>query len=327
MAEPIRSFTFSRLPPHLSFAVLGVASVVLFWRTLRELAALALSADAYSYILLIPVISAFVLYLERRKVFAGIRTYRSPAVLALLAGSLAMYGLFALDLINPPADYLLSIRVVSMLLVWVAAFALCYGPPALAAARFPLLLLLLLVPIPLNWMEKIVTALQWGAAEATYALFQLAGVPMFRVGVNFELPVVGIEIARECSSIHSACALFVAGLLVGHLFLRSLGAKICLTLMTLPIAMFTNAVRIVTLWFLATKVDIGFLYGNLHRNGGILFSLAALSILMGFLSLLRKLEGRGQPPEASRRMDRKRRTNANEDCASLSDPAAEITKL
>ena len=237
----------------LSFAVLVVASVALFWRTLRELAALSLSADSYSYILLIPVISAFALYLERRKVFAGIGTYRSPVVALLLAGAVAIYGLLALGVVTPPADYLLSIRVGSILLVWAAAFALCYGAPALAAARFPVLLLLLLVPIPLIWMEKIVTALQWGAAEATHALFQLAGVPVFRDGVNFQLPIVSIEIAKECSSIHSACALFVTGLLVGHLFLRSLGAKICLTLLTVPIAMFTNAVRIVTLWFLATR--------------------------------------------------------------------------
>jgi exosortase len=168
---------------------------------------------------------------------------------------------------------LLPIKVVAILLVWAAVFALCYGAPALRAVRFPFLMLLLLVPIPSHWMEKIVTSLQWGSAEATYSLFHLAGVPMFRRGVNFELPVVGIEIARECSSIHSACALFIAGLLVGHLFLRSLWARVCLTLLAIPIAMFTNAVRITTLWFLATRVDIGFLYGNLHRNGGILFSL------------------------------------------------------
>ncbi len=313
MTEALKSFTFSRLRPHLYFAVLGVASVALFWRTLRELAALSLSADSYSYILLIPVISAFVFYLERRKVFAGIATHRSPVVAALLAGALAIYGFLALDVIHPPAEYVLSIRVVSILLVWAAAFALCYGAPALAAARFPLLLLLLLVPMPLNWMEQIVTALQRGAAEATYALFQLAGVPMFRVGVNFELPVVGIEIAKECSSIHSACALFATGLLVGHLFLRSLGWKVCLTILTVPIAMFTNAVRIVTLWFLATKVDIGFLYGNLHRNGGILFSLIALAILMGCLWLLRKLEGRENKPSGER-------------LESPSVPAAEIAK-
>jgi exosortase/archaeosortase family protein len=82
----------------------------------------------------------------------------------------------------------------------------------------------------------------------------------------------------------------VAGLLVGHLFLRSLRAKVGLTLPTIPVAMFTNAVRIGTLWFLATKIDIGFLYGNLHRNGGIVFSLVSLSVLSICLFLLRKLE-------------------------------------
>jgi exosortase len=291
MTESINSLTSSRLQAHLPFATLWVASVVLFWRPLRELAALSLSADPYSYILLIPVLSGFILYLERRKVSASIGRYRSLPVAALAAGALAIYGLIAWGIVNPPADYDLSIRIVSILLVWVAAFALCYGARALKAARFPFLLLLLLVPIPTHWMEKIVTALQWGSAEATYALFQLAGVPMFKHGVDFDLPVVNIEVARECSSIHSACALFIMGLLVGHLFLKSLRAKVSLTLLTIPIAMLTNAVRITTLWFLGTKVDIGFLYGNLHRNGGILFSLVSLSILISCLILLRKLDG------------------------------------
>jgi exosortase len=278
---------------------LGTASIAVFWKTLRELAALSLSADAYSYILLIPVIGAFVLYLERRRIFVRPGTTRSLVIAALpAAGALGIFGLLATRIVIAPAQYVLSIEVVTIVLTWAAVFALCYGAPALRAARFPFLLLLLLVPMPSNWMERIVTALQWGAAEAAYTLFQLTGVPIFRTGVNFELPIVGIEVARECSSIHSACALFITGLLVGHLFMRSLWAKVCLTFLTLPIAMFTNAVRIVTLWSLATKVDIGFLYGNLHHNGGILFSLIALSILMGCVYLLRMLEEVGPPRTA-----------------------------
>jgi exosortase len=275
----------------LLLAVLGAASFALSWRTLRELAVLSLSADAYSYILLIPVIGAFFFYLERQKVISRLGTTRSPLVAALAASAaLATFGLLAMQIVVPPAEYVLSLEVVCVLVIWAAAFALCYGMPALRAARFPFLLLLLLVPIPSHWMELVVTALQRGSAEAAYLLFRLAGVPIFRTGVSFELPVVGIEVARECSSIHSACALFITGLLVGHLFLRSLWAKVCLTLLTVPIAMFTNAVRIVTLWSLATKVDIGFLYGNLHHNGGILFSLIALAVLLSCLYLFRKLE-------------------------------------
>jgi exosortase/archaeosortase family protein len=109
------------------------------------------------------------------------------------------------------------------------------------------------------------------------------------------LPGVGIEIARECSSIHSGWALFITGLLLAHMFLKSTRMQVCLTLLTIPIAIFTNAVRIVTIWFLATKVDIGFLYGKLHHRGGILFSLISLSILVVSLYVLRRTEGQEIP--------------------------------
>jgi exosortase len=293
MANSLQSSLPSHARLHLLFAVLGLASIALFWAPLQQLVALSLSDRPYSYILVIPVISAFVLYLERRKEFARI-AFRPGVGLPVLMAALAMYGLFALQVVHIPAEYLLSVVVLALILVWAAAFTLCYGLQTLRAALFPLLLLLLLVPIPSHLMDKIVSSLQWGSAEATYGIFKLIGVPMFRDGVRFELPGIGIEIAEECSSIHSACALFITALLIGHLFLKSLRMKVCLSLLSLPVAMFTNAVRIVTIWFLATKVDVGFLYGNLHRNGGILFSLISLSVLMGSLNLLRKLERPGQ---------------------------------
>jgi exosortase len=275
----------------LAFALLGVASLLLSWKILWELADLSLSSNSYSYILLIPFISVFVLYLERRKIFAGDRKSGALLPAILLIGGLALIGLLSSGVAKLPAEYSLSIEVGCVLLVWAAAFAFCYGSGALKAARFPFLLLVLLTPIPPTLMDKIVTSLQLGAAEATYILFQLAGVPMFRHGVEFELPVVGIEVAKECSSIHSACALFITSLLVGHLYLRSSGAKAILSFLAIPIAMLANAVRIATLWFLGTKVDIGFLYGNLHRDGGIVFGLLGFAILMACLMAFRTVEG------------------------------------
>ena len=283
----------SHVRSHLLFAMLGLASVALFWAPLRQLVALSLSDRPYAYILVIPFISAFFLYLERSKDFSGI-AFCPTVGLPFLTAALTIYGLIALQVVKIPAEYLLPVVVLTLVLVWTAVFTLCYGLHTLRAAKFPVLLLLLLVPIPSHLMDRIVTALQWGSAEATYALFKLAGVPMFRDGVRFELPGVGIEVAEECSSIHSACALFITALLVGHLFLKTLRTKVSLSVVSIPIAMLTNAVRIVSIWFLATKVDVGFLYGNLHRNGGILFSLIALSILMGFLKLLQELERRGR---------------------------------
>ena len=205
----------------------------------------------------------------------------------MVAAALAVYALLTLA-----PEYRLSLAMLAIVLAWAGGFALCYGAHAFRSAFFPLGLLLLTVPVPSPCMDKVIALLQWGSAEVTYRLFLLVGQPVFRDGVRFELPGVGIEIAAECSSIHSAWALLITGMLVAHLFLKSLWAKVSLTILTVPIAMLTNAVRIVTIWELATRVDPGFLYGNLHRNGGILFSLISLSVLLGFLAMLRGLETR-----------------------------------
>ena len=281
----------SRLQPDVWSAVLVLASIVLFWSPLRQLVSLSLDDPRYSHLILIPLISAFFFYRERQAIFSAIKP--SPkAALPFLAPLLAVYALLAFRIVPLSPNYALTVTMLVVVMVWAAVFALCYGPQALRAAIFPLLLLLLLVPLPLNLMDWIVSVLQRGSAEVTYRFFSLLDVPMFRQGVRFELPGIGIEVAKECSSIHSGWALFITGLLVAHLFLKSLWAKTALVILTVPIAMCTNAVRIVTLWFLGTKVDPGFLTGPLHHNGGILFSLISLSVLMTCLLLFRKLEPR-----------------------------------
>jgi exosortase len=286
---PQPSYSSSQIRFHMLFGIMGLSSIFLFWGPLRQLASLSLDDARYSHIILIPLICAFVVYRERHKIFDRAALRPTLAVPVLIA-ALALYGLLALRAVHPSLNYQLSATIFAIVLVWAAAFAVCYGVRTFRAALFPILFLLLLVPIPFDVMDKIVSTLQWGSAEVTYVFFKLAGVPVFRDGVSFELPGVGIEIAKECSSIHSGWALFITGLLVAHMFLKSIRTKLWLSLLTVPIAMVTNAVRIVTIWFLGTKVDTGFFYGNLHRNGGILFSLISLSILMGFLCLLRKME-------------------------------------
>jgi exosortase len=276
--------------PHTLFAAFALASIALFWGPLHQLVSLSLDDQRYSHLILIPVISAFFMYRERHQIFPRIAIIPSWSGLPFLATALAVYGLLALRVVQAPPNYALSITVLAIVLVWLAGFVVSYGVTAAKAALFPLLLLLLLVPVPFDLMDKIISLLQRGSAEMTYLFFKLAGVPMFRDGVRFELPGVGIEVAKECSSIHSAWALFITGLLVAHMFLKSIQSKLCLSILTVPVAMLTNAVRIVTLWFLGTHVDPGFLTGNLHHNGGILFSLVSLSILMTCLFLLRKTE-------------------------------------
>ena len=276
---------------HAFFLAFWLLSIAVFWAPLRQWMVLSWNDEEYTHLLVIPCIAAGLIWWARHEVFrAAAPEVRRGAPLALLGGA-AGWLLFRL-LGSGQTDYVLSLAVLLVVLTWAAGFLLCYGAGALRLARFPLSLLILTVPLPTVLMARLVLVLQTWSTELVYFLFGLAGVPFFRQGFTFELPGIGIEVAKECSSVHSFWALLITALLVGHFALRSLRAKVCLCLFVTPIAVFTNAVRIVMIWFLATHVDIGFMYGNLHRNGGILFSLISLGLLLSLLWILRKLEWR-----------------------------------
>ena len=273
---------------HLSFGLFLLLSSILFRAPLYALADLAIHDEHYSHIALIPFISAFLVYVKRKQVFHDYRL--CPALgLPLLAGSAALYFL---DSAIFHGAIGLSLVVFTMVLVWITGFILCYGFRSFRAALFPLFFLLLMIPVPPALLGKVVAFLQAGSAEATFVLFKALQVPVFREGFRFTVPHFTIEIAQQCSSIRSSTALFITGILAAHFGLRSNVLRTCLALVTVFIAMFTNAIRIVTLTCLAAYVDPGFLFGNLHHRGGAAFSLISVAILLALLVLFRRSERR-----------------------------------
>ena len=75
--------------------------------------------------------------------------------------------------------------------------------------------------------------------------------------------------------------------------LRTTSRKFIFILFVVPMAMFKNAVRIVTLSLLAIHVDKTWLTGSdLHRRGGIVFFLITLAMMGPVLWVLRKMEKR-----------------------------------
>jgi exosortase len=188
----------------------------------------------------------------------------------------------------------LSLDSLALVAVWIGGFVLCYGTRSFRAAIFPLSFLVLTIPMPPAVLDEAVLFLQKGSAEVTYGLFKFFGVPVFWQGFNFSLPGVEIEIAKECSGIRSTLALFITGTLASHVFLRSGWRQIVLCLATIPIAIFKNAVRIVTISSLGIYVDRDFLYGRLHHQGGLLFALIALGIFVPLLLTLQNSEARSR---------------------------------
>ena len=272
---------------HLYFFLLVLGSCFVFWIPLRNLIRFSLTRDYGSHILLIAPISAYLIYVQRREVF-------SKAQFHFFAGSSLFLGGLILGWMgyvkSHASNDFLSVEILGLVVLWIAAFILFYGTLAYRAAQFPLLFLLLLVPIPDFLIDRAVFLLQAGSATVAYGLFRLLNVPVFEQGFILRLPTLTIEVAKECSGIRSSIVLLITILLVAQFVLQSAWRKWLLVLSIIPIVVFKNAVRIVTISMLTMYVSRRFLHGWLHTSGGIVFYLLGLLALFPILALLKRGE-------------------------------------
>jgi exosortase len=275
-----------------------LASCLLFLYPLRAFVSYSLASENASHLILIPVISAWVVFLERDRIFKALG--RDAAVGSLLLAAAAVVALAAFSMGSRSSTLnQLSGYIFALLLVWVAGFAFFFGRQSLERARFPLLFLLLTIPIPDFILNKLIYLLQKGSAEITAVLFDWSGVPVLRDGFVFHLARVNIEVARECSGIRSSLALLILAILVAHFYLDTFWKQLVLVIAGLFVMILKNGVRIVTLTLLASYVDPGFLYGRLHHEGGVVFFLLALLVLAPLVWLLERSERKVTAPASS----------------------------
>jgi exosortase len=283
-------------------AIYLAACAALFLNPLRELFRLALTSDTYSHIVVIPMISISLIYMEREVIFRKMGgTSRFAA--AFLSIGFLLYALTRQFAFSISADGSLALAILGFLfLVW-SGFSWVFGSRAFRAGLFPLLFLLLMIPLPVSWTDRFILWLQWGSAEVTSWIFHATGTPVVRNGLFFTLPSVTIEIAKECSGIRSATALLITCLAAGYLLLRLPWTRAVLLFATVPVLILKNGIRITTLTLLAVHVDRGFLDGRLHHQGGVVFFAVGLLMLLPVLWWLQKVEGNRfgpQPPGRGR---------------------------
>jgi len=184
----------------------------------------------------------------------------------------------------------LSVYILALILIWMAGFVFLFGRQTLGNARFPFAFLLLTIPIPDFILDQLIYVLQKGSAELAAVLFDWSGVPVLRDGFVFHLAHVNIEVARECSGIRSSLALLILAILVAHFYLDTFWKQAVLVIAGLFVMILKNGVRIVTLTLLASYVNPDFLYGRLHRQGGVVFFVLGLLLLVPLLWLLERSE-------------------------------------
>jgi exosortase len=270
---------------HAGFLAVCIATALLSSHTWIEWWHLAVRSSHYSYLLLIPLLSVGMIYWNRSEIFrerAADGAWLIPAGIA----SSAVASWFLADRLL----YSFTLAVFAGVTFWVATFRLFYGRHAWKAARFPILFLYLVVPVPDFVLDRVIGGLQVGSAAVANGLLSLSSISYFREELAFHFQGLTVLVTEDCSGIRSTITLLLWVALQAHFSLRSRWRQLLFLGSVFPVVLFKNGLRIATLSWLAVKVDPGFMTGWLHQDGGFVFFGLALSIEIALCRLLERSE-------------------------------------
>jgi exosortase len=268
--------------------------------------------ENYSHGLLIPLIIGYILWVERE------RLSRVPKRPSFVFGTLiVVFALLSLWVGAAGAE--LYIQRLSLVLVLAGVVIYFWGWRLLRLLFVPFLLLYLALPIPAILFNKIAFPLQLFASRCAVWTMHLFNIPVLRQGNVIELMPRGahetkkLEVVEACSGIRSLMTLVTLAVVFAYFTrpksddgdgtaggllrrIKSYGfwRSIILVGSAIPIAIFTNALRVSGTGVLAHYYGTGVADGFFHSFSGWVVYLVALLLLFTIGWLLDRIGRRGK---------------------------------
>lgn len=236
---------------------------------------------------LVPLFAGYLVWLRRERI-RRIKITPTWSGVQILA-----FGLALLLLGDFGAELFLS-RI--SILILLAGLTIGFGGWALLRElRFPLLVLVIAIPIPAILLNYLTLPMQMFASRVASDVLPLFGVPVLRDGNVIHLPMMDMEVAEACSGIRSLVSLVAMSIFYGYFAEKSNLGRVLLVMFSVPIAVAANSLRIVGTGLCVQYWDAEKAMGFFHEFSGwvmFLVSLTCLFLIHRAMSLLWKVRRR-----------------------------------
>lgn len=253
--------------------VLAATIVLMYAGVLSSLVAQWSSDDNYSHGFFVLPLAGYFAW-ERRDALAAAARRPSVLGLAVILGSLLVWtaGLLGAELFLTRIS-LIGVTAGTVLFVW--------GWTHFRILLFPILFLLLMVPLPAIIFNQIAFPLQLVASQAGEVAIATAGIPVLREGNVLQLPSQTLEVAEACSGIRSLVSLLMLAIVLGYFTESRTGARVLIAFAAVPIAILANAARVAGTGLAAEWVSPAAAEGFFHTfSGWLVFVVAFAGLLL-----------------------------------------------
>jgi len=279
MGNSLKKWAYVRIA--LSLFPIIVLFVISYYSTFTWLYERFTGADSYySHGFLVPLVTVFFIWRKRGKLRTLPQGY-SIRGLALVVWALLLHILSIWTHVFFTSGFSILFLVFGLPLF-------LFGKKITKEILFPLSFLIFMLPLPIKGVNAFSFPLKMYVTKFSVGLVSEMGIPAFRQGFHIYLSNASLTIGNPCSGLRSLISFMALGAIFAYLLKASLGRKVFVFLLSIPIGLFSNMTRVVALtlaanfWGSKTASPGGFF----HDFSGIAIFIFGLGLLILFWRLL-----------------------------------------
>lgn len=275
-------------PNPIFLIVLLVIFVAAFSPVIKSLFKSWTESGDNSHGLLIIPLSLYIIWQNRAKL-AKTEISPGPAGLILVAISILLYVFGFLAEIS-------TVKSLSLVLsIWTIIWSL-FGKKVFGVLSFPLIFLILMIPIPTQFYSMATIPLQLAVSKASTIIVSLFGIPILREGNVLHLPNRTLAVVQACSGLRSLMSIVTLCAIFGYWTLSSNILRGLLIVFSIPTAIIVNIIRVVIMILALFFLDFDITKGTSHTIFGILIFFLAIIIVAIMKGILSKWDTKEKTP-------------------------------
>ncbi len=283
----------SPLPGYALFFVALAGALLLFGTAIGQLYSIWNAQPEYSYGILIPVLSAFLIWRERAQL-RGLQFTGSWYGLLLIVAGLALRLVGQLSTMPALVHY-------ALLLVLYGLVLSLTGPTAFRRLLMPLFILVFMVPLPPMLSGQLSLQLQLLSSQIGVWVIRAAGISVFLEGNVIDLGTYQLEVAEACSGLRYLFPLMTLAFMIAYVFGGPMWKRAAVFLSSVPITILMNSLRIGLIGITVDRWGTRMAEGLLHEfEGVVIFIVSTAAVLLLAITLSRAGSGQRATAQAAK---------------------------
>lgn len=264
---------FDALREHkVQILLTAVLLVGLFYPIIKSMVVVWRTDSNFSHGFIVPVIAAYFLYKRSKKLEkAGVFPNNIGLPIIIL-------GLLLLAVAHTASE--MFTMGLSLIIVLAGIVLYFFGKEVFKIISLPLGYLIFMIPVPYIIYNSFAVPLKLFVAKYSVLCMNVVGINASREANFIMLGNVILEVSDDCSGMRSLMSLLTLSVALAFLFQTTVSKRVVVILSAVPIAVFTNMVRIILTGILAEYWSVRIAEGFSHEFAGVIVFCAAFLILL-----------------------------------------------